>query len=78
MSDAPRTFLVEVIHTKTYRVIVGGPNGSVRIEEDESDEDAVEALVNDHVHLPEFMLPLGMAIEAADTEIESIKEIVNA
>lgn len=76
MTEA-RTFIVEVIHTKIYKVIVGGPNGSVRLE-DEQDKDAVEALVNDYVHLPEFMLPRGVTIERADCDIESIKEVVEA
>lgn len=76
MSEA-RTFVVEVIHTKIYRVIVGGPDGSVRID-GEPDEDAAEALVNDYVHLPDFMLPRGLTIEQADCDIDSIKEVVEA
>lgn len=74
---AARTFIVEVTHTKIYRVVVGGDTGSARID-DEQDEDAVEALVNDHVHLPEFMLPRGITIERADWDIDSIKEVVDA
>lgn len=77
MSDTPRTFIVEVTVEKRFRVVIGGPKGSARIE-GEADEDAAEAIVTDYGNLGEAQMPPYIALEDADQIIETVREIQEA
>ena len=77
MHDDPRTFLVEVTQTKTFRVTVGGPNGSIRLDGEE-DEEAAADMVDEHAHLHEVMLPIHIKLDYSDTTIEEVREIIDS
>jgi hypothetical protein len=77
MSDQPRVFLVEVSYEKTFRVTIGGPNGTIRLE-GEDDADAAEAVVHDYGHLGEAMMPPYITIDGSDYTVETVREVIDA